>query len=247
MTDTPQVKPEEPGSSKPADRPTHIAVARFSAVEFLVVLIVFFMTLPFLEKLPNRKVVEAVLMTVVLSSAVLAVGRRPKILLWALVLLVPAITGKWVDHYRPDLISPVVFPVTGLVFVAFIVGQLLRFILESPKVNSEVLCAGISSYLLLGLLWMFAYVVVGVLVPESFAFNSGTGADRTMDGFNAYYFSFVTLSTVGYGDITPVSNPARALAVMESIAGTLYVAVLVARLVALYSSERFRFRNGRPH
>ncbi len=59
-----------------------------------------------------------------------------------------------------------------------------------------------------------------------------------MDGFLAYYFSFVTLTTVGYGDITPVSSGARALAAMEAMTGTLYVAVLISRLVALYSSQR---------
>jgi hypothetical protein len=57
-----------------------------------------------------------------------------------------------------------------------------------------------------------------------------------MQGFNAFYFSFVTLSTVGYGDITPVSKVARMLAALEAMTGLLYVAVLIARLVSLYSA-----------
>jgi hypothetical protein len=56
-----------------------------------------------------------------------------------------------------------------------------------------------------------------------------------MNGFNAFYFSFITLSTVGYGDITPLSRIARWLAAMEAMTGLLYVAVLIARLVSLYS------------
>ncbi len=59
-----------------------------------------------------------------------------------------------------------------------------------------------------------------------------------MEGFNAFYFSFITLSTVGYGDITPVSKVARMLAATEAMTGLLYVAVLIARLVALYSSPK---------
>ena len=59
-----------------------------------------------------------------------------------------------------------------------------------------------------------------------------------MNGFTGFYFSFVTLSTVGYGDITPVSRIARWLAAMEAMTGLLYVAVLIARLVSLYSSPK---------
>ncbi len=70
----------------------------------------------------------------------------------------------------------------------------------------------------------------------AFAFNTNTGTKETMEGFNAFYFSFITLSTVGYGDITPVSKVARMLAAMEAMTGLFYMAVLIARLVALYST-----------
>ena len=65
-----------------------------------------------------------------------------------------------------------------------------------------------------------------------------------MAGFDAFYFSFITLSTVGYGDITPVSRIARWLAAMEAMTGSLYVAVLIARLVALYRSDEGKFHIG---
>jgi hypothetical protein len=81
---------------------------------------------------------------------------------------------------------------------------------------------------------------VAAISPTAFAFNTTTGAKESMHGFNAFYFSFVTLSTVGYGDITPVSKVARMLAAMEAMTGLLYVAVLIARLVALYSSPKSR-------
>jgi voltage-gated potassium channel Kch len=61
-----------------------------------------------------------------------------------------------------------------------------------------------------------------------------------MNGFNGIYFSFITLSTVGYGDITPVSRAARWLAALEAMTGLLYVAVLIARLVSLYSRTESR-------
>jgi voltage-gated potassium channel Kch len=115
---------------------------------------------------------------------------------------------------------------------------LLRFVLRAPSVNTEVLCASISAYLMLGLLWTVAYWLVAQVTPNAFAFNTATGTKETMVGFNAFYFSFITLSTVGYGDITPVSRIARWLAATEAMTGLLYVTVLIARLVSLYSTPK---------
>jgi hypothetical protein len=123
------------------------------------------------------------------------------------------------------------------VFFIFVVGYLLRYIVRAPQVNADVLCAGISGFLLLGLLWTPAYVMVAQLDSHAFNMPVVAGTQTTMDGFNAFFFSFVTLCTVGYGDITPLSKVARMLAVMEAIAGIFYIAVMVSRLVSLYSSR----------
>ena len=117
------------------------------------------------------------------------------------------------------------------------VANFLRFILRAPRVTSEVLCAGIATYLMFGLLWGMAYVLVNRLVPDSFVFTVGPISKQSMVGFNGLYFSFITLSTVGYGDIVPVSPAARMLAMTEAMTGTIYLAVLISRLVAMYSSE----------
>jgi hypothetical protein len=178
------------------------------------------------------------LFSLVLLAGVLAVADRKSVLVIALVLAVPAVGGRWMNHFRPDLCPPAVFLVGGLVLVAFVVGHLLRFVLRAPSVNTEVLCASISAYLMLGLMWTIAYWLVDQLTPGgAFSFNTNGGA-RSINGFTGFYFSFVTLSTVGYGDITPVSRIARWLAAMEAMTGLLYVAVLIARLVSLYSSPK---------
>ena len=131
-----------------------------------------------------------------------------------------------------------IFLVAGIGLIAFTVFHLLRFVLRAATVDTEVLCASISAYLMLGLLWTMAYWLVESLSPGAFSFNTATSAKETMEGFNAFYFSFITLCTVGYGDITPVTKVARMLAATEAITGLLYVAVLIARLVALYSRPK---------
>ena len=80
-----------------------------------------------------------------------------------------------------------------------------------------MLFASISAYLMLGLMWAMAYWLVDRLTPGgAFSFNTNAGP-RSIEGFNGFYFSFITLSTVGYGDITPVSRLARWLAAMEAM------------------------------
>jgi hypothetical protein len=76
-------------------------------------------------------------------------------------------------------------------------------VLHSPRVDNEVLCASISAYLLLGLIWAFGYMLIGLGNPASFVFTNPHAFREVMNARNAFYFSFVTLSTVGYGDIVP--------------------------------------------
>lgn len=210
---------------------------RFSTVELLIALGLLFVSLPFVEEIKGGDLILSVLLSLVLLSAVVAVASRRGAFIVALLLLIPAIAGRWINHFRPDLIHPAVFLVAGLALVAFVVANLLRFILRAPSVTLEVLCASLSAYLMLGLMWTLAYWLVDQLTPEAFSFNTNKGT-RSMNGFTGFYFSFITLSTVGYGDITPVSKIARWLAALEAMTGLLYVAVLIARLVALYSAPK---------
>jgi len=207
----------------------------FSTVQLLIALALFFIWAPFVEEIEGGELIVSGLFSLVLLAGIVAVADRKRVLVIAIVLAIPAIAGRWINHFRPDLIPPAVFLVAGLILIAFVVGNLLRFVLRAPSVNAEVLCASISAYLMLGLMWTMAYWLVDQLTPGgAFSFNTNAGG-RSINGFTGFYFSFITLSTVGYGDITPVSRMARWLAAMEAMTGLLYVAVLIARLVSLYS------------
>src|SRR5262245_47796579 len=211
---------------------------RFSMVQLLIALAALLICAPFVEELEGGHLILSVLFSLVLLAAVVAVADRKRTLAIALLLAVPAITARWINHFSPDLVHPAVFLVLALMLLAFVIGHLLHFILHAPVVTLEVLCASIANYLMLGLMWTVAYWLVDQLTPGgAFSFNTTRGA-HSMNGFTGFYFSFITLSTVGYGDITPVSRAARWLAAMEAMTGLLYVAVLIARLVSLYSSSK---------
>ena len=218
-------------TSHPAARE---GVRRLSVAHFLVALAVWIVAAPFLNQLPYSEMLESVLLTVVLLAAVMAVGGRRRTLIWAVILVTPAVIATWVHHFRPDVTPEVFRMAVALVFIAFVAGHLVRFILRAPWVDSEVLCAAVATYLLLGLLWGFAYELTAIGNPDAFVFT--IGQHRTMIGFEALYFSFGALTNY-YGDIIPVSNVARMLALTEGIIGMFYVAVLIARLVSLYASR----------
>jgi hypothetical protein len=207
---------------------------RFSMAQFLVALILLLLSYPFIVQLDHGVVIENALMMIILISAVLAVGGRSWVL--TIVLVIPALAGPWMDHYWRGVVPSWIINAARMLFVGFVVGQLLRFILRSTRVNSEVMCAGISAYLMLGLFWTTAYLTVSRLNPDSFS-GVHLVAHHPLGSFDALYLSFVSLTCLGCNDIAAESNVARMLLMVESTTGVLYVAVLMARLVALYSQS----------
>jgi hypothetical protein len=128
-------------------------------------------------------------------------------------------------------------------FLGYAIVVMLRFIFTSRQVTFNTVCASLCIYLLLGLVWALGYSVVHRLDPAAF-YTSVPASDGFLQlrvgkgqSSGVLYFSFVTLTTLGYGDIVPTSPIARTLASLEAITGQLYLTVLVARLVGLHISE----------
>ncbi|HEX4072316.1 MAG TPA: potassium channel family protein [Planctomycetaceae bacterium] len=235
LVEAANIAPEIESRRRPA-----LHFSQWSAVEFLIAMIVFLCASPFIVEIRHGREIEAVLLTLVLASAALAVSERRSIRITAIVLAVPAIASRWVHYYRPDLLPITASLSAAMLFLGFVLVQYFRYILRAPIVNLTVICAGVSTYLMLGMLWTMAYMMLTSIRPDSFALNTKPLQAGAMTGFDAFYFSFVTLSTVGYGDIVPVTRAARMLAVMESTTGTLFVAILIARLVAIHASSHSR-------
>ena len=123
-----------------------------------------------------------------------------------------------------------------LVFSALFYGYacllITAFVLRDGKVTRDRLAAAICVYMLIGVTWGMFFAFLEITAPGSLSI----GMDTVKTDFEqeAIYFSFVTLTTLGYGDISPVSAPARTLAILEAILGQIYVAVMIARLVGLH-------------
>ncbi len=116
-------------------------------------------------------------------------------------------------------------------------GNAVVFAVRARRVDSEHLFAALSAYLLAGLVFGVIHYVLERAVPGSYAVN-GVLLAVPFDISEAVYFSFVTLATLGYGDIVPVSEAARSIAIVEAIIGQLYLAVMIARIVSMYVPRR---------
>jgi voltage-gated potassium channel len=125
-----------------------------------------------------------------------------------------------------------------LLFFGFVAWQELRAVLRQRTITAEAISMSISVYLLMGITWGLLYVVIYDRHPQAFSFAGSTGSLTEQNIFpTLIYFSLTTLSTIGFGDITPVLMQARYAAVAEGIAGQFYMAILVARLVGMYMSQ----------
>lgn len=200
----------------------------------LIALVLLIIATPFVQDVHGGDLIEPALVTLVYLSALWAMSARRRTHFLAVVLIVPALVCKWIDRFRPDVLPPGLFMLIGMLCMAFIIIELLRFILRAPHVDSQVLFAGISGYLMLVILWASAYMFLGRVSPDAFAFNT-PGAGNRMDPFTALYLSFGVMGTVGFGDIVPVAKAARLLAVLEATTGLFYVTILISRLVGLYA------------
>lgn len=156
-------------------------------------------------------------------------ARVSRVLLLCLVAALAAWLVLHVARFGPGTaLAPALLGAAGLAMAAL----LLSGVLGEGRVDAERVCAALCVYLLVGISFGGIFAALEMHAPGSLA-----GA-RPINLHDAVYFSFVTLATLGYGDITPAGSATRSLAVLEAVFGQLYLAVLIARLVSLYARER---------
>ena len=127
----------------------------------------------------------------------------------------------------------------GAVFFIYITVVTLSYVLKDQRVTGDTLYGAICVYILLGITWSFFYVLEGSMFAGAFSFVQEHHVDNVLDWPDFVYYSFVTLTTLGYGDITPVTQTSRILAFMEAVVGQVYLTIIIARLVGLYISRTF--------
>jgi hypothetical protein len=170
---------------------------------------------------------------------------EPRLLMRAFVgLLLAALVVRIIDQINPQPWSFTLGSLLVLAACAALQALLLKRVLRDGRINLHRIMGAIGSYLLIGLVFAQAYRLLAYYIPGAFVHN---GAPSTYENLSdsLHYFSFITLTSTGYGDITPVHPYARSLATLEALSGNLFLAVLIARLVAMEMDWRHDQRDAR--
>ncbi len=186
---------------------------------------------------PDNRVLTYAILAMLIVSGPLATG---KTILHRVVTIGLALLMVIVGYYSTTVDSPELHFIAHMIGAAFFLALIVlisrALLVEQTRVTGETLWAAINVYVLFGMLFAFLYSSMLALNPGAFAGGilEHDGQDATQ---SMVYYSFVTMTTLGYGDITPKTHVAATLAYVQALIGQLYVAILIARLVSMYNAQ----------
>jgi hypothetical protein len=202
--------------------------------QYLYLLIAILMQLlvyPFFEASPYKSVIMNVLSTFVLVTAVYVIGFGRKQLFTAVALGGFAFVGIWyVMFIEPRYYLAILSVMCRISFNVYVIFLILVSLFRAKQVTFNTIYGAVSVYLLIGTMFSILYTFIETLLPGSFFIDETRSLDFV-------FFSFTTLTTLGYGDITPVSAYARTATSLQAIIGVLYIAILISRFVGIYIAQ----------
>jgi hypothetical protein len=200
----------------------------------LVALLILLLVYPFLGDTVGPRLIGGFLNAAILVAAAYSISRSRGAFLVALCLAAPALFLQALFLLTKNWIIGELLYLTYAAFYLFTIVHVLLYVLSAGQVTADKIHAAIAGYILCALLWCAVYLFVEHLHPGSFAVNGATSLANPLNWEDFLFYSFAALTTTGYGDIVPASAHARSLAILEQLAGTFYVAILIARLTGLY-------------
>jgi hypothetical protein len=191
------------------------------------------------------------MLAALLVAALVETVRSRHNAIWALILGLPAVLLRLFSAFNDDstAMNTTIAVVTAS-FLGFLIWNLLHDLADGGRPTSERIFGALCAYVFIGLLFAVCYAHMEYRQPGTFATSQTVFAEDALTESNLFplftYFSFVTLTTLGYGDISPVAEHARTLVWFEALLGQLYLAVMVAGFVAVHISENMKKTRGDP-
>jgi hypothetical protein len=183
-----------------------------------------------------------VLFTLVLLWALYTVAGSRQVLILAALVLIPTISSTWLAGPEQARYLAYIDNATNIVYFGLICVFLARYIFTTRRVTQEVIFAAMCFYMMLAVLWAAIYTNLELFYGNAFMFQGQLAAASGLEPENLFqhmiYYSFVTLSTLGYGDVIPGHRVAQNWAAMEAMIGQFYIAIVMARLVSIYTIEK---------
>lgn len=204
-------------------------------LKYLLFSLIFLLFLyPHLEDGNLEAAVLNLLFSVVLLTGLYSVSYDKNHFLIGLALGIPALITNWLNYPSEHILLAHVF---AIMFYSYTIITLITYLVKAVTVTQDLLFGAISVYLLMGITFGAVFSMVESIYPGSFEVNSDNIEDEYVHWSDLTYFSFTTLTTLGYGDITAQGSAARSMAIFEAVAGQMYITMIVAKLVGLSISQ----------
>lgn len=184
-------------------------------------------------------IVFELLFSLLLVAGVVTLTRKPVLTLAVSSLTFVTLTLRWGTAASSSPVLRTWGEALAIVLLGVFTFMVLVQVFREGPVTGYRIQGAIIVYLLMGMMWSVAYELVLRIKPGAFTFGHGS-PEAALADFRLVYYSFITLTTIGYGDITPLHPAARSLAIAEGLVGQLYPAILIARLVSLELETRRR-------
>lgn len=171
--------------------------------------------------------------TCIMVFATYAVSFRPRTMWIVMLIGIPWLIISWVDVFSPiqNKLVLVCWYLLMSTFFVYVSAVIMAHILRSKVVTVHTISGAICVYIFIGLLFFILHGTVETVMPGSYTYGTLPPGVDHLNWSAMLYYSFITLTTLGYGDISPLTSPARSLAIVEAIIGIFYVAILIARLI----------------
>lgn len=217
---------------------------KFNFSGLLISFGILFITLPFLEVSEWYSwLIKTSLSLVIFFSLYVIVERRLHFFI-AVLLAVPGLVINWLDILDDVLDAQIIKLLFSAILFAYVARLLLRNIFHTRLVDMNILYEATCVYLLFGVIWANIFTIIELMAPGSFSGIPAVASTFTVEVReqvlfeSLFFFSYITLTTLGYGNIFPASTVASSVAAAEAIVGQLYLTILVARLVGLHIAQR---------
>jgi hypothetical protein len=230
------MKPEQPSAETDEDLGrllTGYGPCTFLFLSLIAVILVY----PYLEDTAASRIILGLLYSCTLIGAVYVVGRQWRTFAVGVTLALLSV-GLQVSYLVTDAMWLHRFAaVSYMAFLLFTIAGIMGHVLRKGPITGDKLHGALAAYLMLAFFWAFLYALIESIVPGSFSLEGAHITSRDAF-FRLFYFSFTTLTTTGYGDIMPLTDEARSVALIEQFIGVFFVAVVIARLAGFYPARK---------
>jgi hypothetical protein len=218
---------------------------KYHLLYLFILLVALIIVFPVLKGSRTQAVMLNSTFSFILTAILYGIGEKRRIIYIGMIIGIPWLATVWINLRFDIDVLRIASALLMTVLFSYTLIILVQHIVEAKEISADLLSAAGCIYMLVGFAWSGIYITMELIKPGSFLQVTADGYRRVDHSHDLVYFSFITLTTLGYGDITPQTSLARSFAILEAIGGVLFMGILIGTLVGVFVAYRSRIRYGK--